>query len=116
LEYEPRDLFYRVPSELIELSLTGKTSITVAEALALLLQTWNEQYYQFRPFTLRHFADIEALLQKHLDSALRFRSRRIESVRESDFLTVEGLFHIFEQVLATKASRSAFPAIPLCAT
>lgn len=29
LEYEPRDLFYRVASELIELALTGKTSITV---------------------------------------------------------------------------------------
>ena len=84
LESEPRDLFYRVASELIELALTGRTSITVAEALAVLLQTWNAQYYQFRRFTLQHFADIEALVQKHSDDALRFRSRGIESVSKSD--------------------------------
>jgi hypothetical protein len=99
LEYEPRDLFYRVASELIELALTGKTSMTVAEALAVLLQTWNAQYYQFRPFTRQHFADIEALLQKHLDDALRFRSRGIESVSNSDLPIVESLFDSFEQVL-----------------
>jgi hypothetical protein len=99
LEYEPRDLFYRVASELIELALTGKTSITVAEALAVLLQTWNAQYYQYRPFTLQHFADIEALLQKHSDDTLRFRSRTIESVSEPDLPIVESLFNSFEQVL-----------------
>jgi len=99
LEYEPRDLFYRVASELIELALTSKTSMTVAEALAVLLQTWNAQYYQFRPFTLQHFADIETLLKKHLDDVLRFRSRSIESVSNSDVPIVEGLFNSFEQVL-----------------
>jgi hypothetical protein len=99
LEYEPRDLFYRVASELIELALTDKTSITVAEALAVLLQTWNAPYYQFCPFTVQHFAHIEALLQKHLDDALRFRSRGIESVSESDLPIVERLFNVFEQVL-----------------
>jgi len=99
LEYEPRDLFYRVASELIEFALTGMTSITVAEALAVLLQTWNAQYYQYRPFTLQHFADIEALLQNHLEDALRFRSRGIQSVGESDLPIVESLFNSFEQVL-----------------
>jgi len=99
LEYEPRDLFYRVASELIELALTVKTSITVAEALAVLLQTWNAQYYQFRPFTLQHFADIEALVQKHLDDALRFRCRGIESISKSDLPIVESVFNSFEQVL-----------------
>jgi hypothetical protein len=92
-------LFYRVATELIEFALTGKTSITLAEALAVLLQTWNAQYYQFRPFTLQHFADIEALLQKHLDDALRFRSRGIQSVRKSDLPIVESLFNSFERVL-----------------
>ena len=95
-EYEPRDLFYRVASELIELALTGGTNITVAEALAVLLQTWNAQYYQFRPFTLEHFANIEALLQKHMDDALRCRSRSIESVGKSDLPLVESLFNGFE--------------------
>lgn len=46
-EYEPRDLFYRAATELIDLALDRKTSLTVAEALAVLLQTWNAQYYRF---------------------------------------------------------------------
>jgi len=65
----------------------------------VLLQTWNAPYYQFCPFTVQHFAHIEALLQKHLDDALRFRSRGIESVSESDLPIVERLFNVFEQVL-----------------
>ena len=35
---EPRDLFYRVAIELIDLSLQKKTKVTVPEALAVLLQ------------------------------------------------------------------------------
>jgi hypothetical protein len=92
-------LFYRVASELIELALAGQTSITVAEALAVLLQTWNEQYYQYHPFTLEHFADIESLLRAHLDEALVFRHRNITSVTKIDLSMIENLFESFEQVL-----------------
>jgi hypothetical protein len=98
-EYEPRDLFYRVASELSELALAGKTRITVAEALAVLLQTWNQQYYQFRPFTEEHFHDIEQLLETHLNQALAFRNRNIDSVTNADLGAVEALFDSFEQVL-----------------
>ena len=98
-EYEPRDLFYRVASELIELALADKTRITVAEALAVLLQTWNEQYYQYRPFTEGHFCEIEKLIQAHMDQVLAFRSRSIDSVTEADLKTVESLFDSFEKVL-----------------
>lgn len=98
-EYEPRDLFYRVASELIDLALAGKTRITVAEALAVLLQTWNAQYYQFRPFTEEHFREIEKLLQTDLDQVLTFRNRSIDSATKDDLETVEALFNRFEQVL-----------------
>lgn len=43
---EPRDLFYRAATELVDLAIRGKTSLSVAEALAVLLQTWNQAYYQ----------------------------------------------------------------------
>jgi hypothetical protein len=97
--YEPRDLFYRVASELIDLALAGQTHITVAEALAVLLQTWNAQYYQYRPFTEEHFADIEALIAKHLNQAVKFRKRSIDSASEANLKEVEILFNSFEQVL-----------------
>ena len=98
-EYEPRDLFYRVASELIDLALVGETRITVAEALAVLLQTWNAQYYQFRPFTEEHFREIEKLLQTDLVQVLRFRNRSIDSATKDDLETVEALFNRFEQAL-----------------
>jgi len=42
------DLFYRAATELVSLALEGKTSLSVAEALAVLLQTWNKIFYQYR--------------------------------------------------------------------
>jgi hypothetical protein len=113
LENEPRDLCYRVASELIDLALAGKTGITVAEALAVLLQTWNEQYHQFRPFTLQHFADIEALLQADLGNALLFRPREITSVSEVDLSIIENLFDSFERVLGpVGAAKSLHLLVP----
>lgn len=47
---EPRDLFYRAATELVSLALEGRTSLSVAEALAVLLQTWNKMFYQFKAF------------------------------------------------------------------
>jgi hypothetical protein len=44
---EPRDLFYRAATELVALAREGRTSLTLAEALAVLLQTWNKAYYRF---------------------------------------------------------------------
>jgi hypothetical protein len=37
LDNEPRDLFYRVATELIRQARAGQTSISMAEALAVLL-------------------------------------------------------------------------------
>jgi hypothetical protein len=38
--HEPRDLFYRAATELVELAVDGKTkSLTLSEAIAVLLQT-----------------------------------------------------------------------------
>jgi hypothetical protein len=70
---EPRDLFYRAATELVALALGGKTSLSVAEALAVLLQTWNKMFYQYRRFDSRHFADIERLIRDHHSILITFR-------------------------------------------
>lgn len=46
LENEPRDLFYKVATELVELSIKERTKVKLSEALAVLLQTWNRAYHQ----------------------------------------------------------------------
>jgi len=38
---EPRDLFYRAATELVDLAISGKTKLSLAEAIAVLLQAWN---------------------------------------------------------------------------
>ena len=47
---EPRDLFYRADTELVDHALGRSSSLTVCEALAVLLQTWNKAFYRFTNF------------------------------------------------------------------
>lgn len=98
-EREPRDLFYRAATELVALSLEGKTALTVAEALAVLLQTWNRMFYRYRKFNSQHFADIERLLHDYHSELMGYRQRSIESFSQADEAQVVRLFRDFEAVL-----------------
>jgi hypothetical protein len=104
---EPRDLFYRAGAELVDLALRGSTSLTVTEALAVLLQTWNKAYYQYRKFDAEHFSEVEALLARHGDTLAHLRQETIENLdlqRESKVLN---LFKAFELVLGPVGAAKA---------
>src|SRR5437660_6908463 len=80
---EPRGLFYKAASELVALALKRRTSLTVAEALAVLLQTWNKNYYRFnKKFDAEHFAEIEELLRRHEMPLRAYRKRKIEELND----------------------------------
>jgi hypothetical protein len=98
---EPRDLFYRAATELVDLSIRGATSLSVAEALAVLLQTWNAAFYRFarRKFDTQHFSDIEHVVNRHKEALLSFRQRAIEGLRKEDETGVKRAFQDFEEVL-----------------
>lgn len=96
---EPRDLFYRVATELVDLALRGATSLTVAEALAVLLQTWNKAYYQYRKFDAAHFADIENLIREEQLQLVVYRARRIDELDDGEQSAIENLFQRFESIL-----------------
>jgi len=96
---EPRDLFYRAATELVDLAIRGTTSVSVAEALAILLQTWNRAYYTYRAFDNQHFSDIERLLNCHDQTLLSFRQRPIEGFCDKDEIVVKRIFQDFEKVL-----------------
>lgn len=99
LEHEPRDLFYKVASELIKLSIEGKTEITLSEALAVLLQTWNRSYYQYRKFDNQHFSDISSLIENYAHAAFKYRKRSILSLTRADISGIMEIFNEFEHVL-----------------
>jgi hypothetical protein len=97
--HEPRDLFYRAATELVALALDGRTSLSVAEALAVLLQTWNKMFYLYRRFDSQHFADIERLIRDHRSMLITFRQRSIQSINQEDESEVVRVFKAFEEVL-----------------
>ena len=98
-EHEPRDLFYKAATELVSLALDGKTNLSVAEGLALLLQTWNKGYYQFRKFDDKHFEEIEHLLGKHLYIISTLRDRSILELSDDRYDVIERIFRSFEHTL-----------------
>jgi hypothetical protein len=104
---EPRNLFYRAATELVDLALRGATSLTVAEALAVLLQTWNKAYYQYRKFDNVHFTDIENLLAENKLLITRYRPRTIDQLDDADGTTIENLFQSFERVLGPVGAAKA---------
>ena len=104
---EPRDLFYRAATELVDLALRGATSLTLAEALAVLLQTWNKAYYQYRRFDNAHFASIERLLAKHQTALAGYRNRSIADVVPKEESTIATLFEAFEKVLGPVGAAKA---------
>ena len=103
---EPRDLFYRTATELVSLARSNKISLTTAEALAILLQTWNKNFYRFKQhrFDARHFRDIENLLAKHNALLARCYRLKIENLNPKDEQTVRTLFQEFETILGPVGS------------
>jgi hypothetical protein len=98
---EPRGVFYRAATELVALTLQGYSSLTVAEALAVLLQTWNKNAYRFkkRTFDARHFDEIEALLRRHEGPLAAYRAQKLEHLDPEIRADVVAMFERFEGVL-----------------
>ena len=82
---EPRDVFYRVAIELLDMARTEKTAITPPEALSVLLQSWNARYYVSQHhgrFPREHFKGLEKLLNRQPST----RSRLIDRARSRGWL------------------------------
>ncbi len=98
---EPRNLFYLVATELIDLSRKKITKkVSVAQALAVLLQTWNVSFYRFRGgFHEDDLTKIEALLNDHLAVLEKYRERSIASLELGERDDLRTLFGRFESAL-----------------
>lgn len=105
--YEPRDLFYRAATELVSLALQGKTELSVGEAIAVLLKSWNAQYYRFHGFNAQHFNAIDNVIAIHRAALDAYRSRSIISMNTEDSDTIGKLFKDFELVLGPVGAAKA---------
>ena len=61
----PRDLFYRAATELVERVLNKDSGLNLAEAVSVLLQSWNRRYYNTHPSTEKHYQELQAVLDKY---------------------------------------------------
>jgi hypothetical protein len=96
---EKFELFYKAARELVDLSLNKQSSLKISEALAVLLQIWNQAFYRFHRFDEHHLAEIEQLVVGHEGPINLIRKRGIESFNQRDYPLVETLFRDFERVL-----------------
>ena len=98
---EPRNLFYLVATELIDLSRKKITKrVSVAQALAVLLQTWTVSFYRFRGgFHEEDLTKLEALLNDNLAAIEKYRERSIARFESSEQEDLRTLFSRFKSVL-----------------
>ena len=73
-EIEARDLFYRAATDLVRRARDDQASpLTLGEAVAVLLFSWNSALYRYTPATVDHVARIESLLTANLPALDRWR-------------------------------------------
>jgi hypothetical protein len=104
---EPRNLFYRAAIFLIDRALQPSPTLNLAESLAVLLQTWNAQYYRFHgKFTSQRLAAIGALLETHMSALTAYRQQRLgDADVKADH--VSSLFTDFERELGPVGAAKA---------
>jgi len=96
---EVRNIFYRAAMELVESALMGRSSLSLGEAIAVLLQTWNQSFYRFRPFNEEHLSKLEVLLNSFHEPLTNYRQQDITRLTEQDEIPVKGIFAAFEELL-----------------
>jgi len=96
-EEEPRNLFYRAAIYLIDRAMQPEPTLNLAESLAVLLQTWNAQYYRFHgKFTNHRLTALRTLLHTHMAAIAMFRGRHLGD-NVIDTQQVTRLFTDFER-------------------
>jgi hypothetical protein len=108
-ESEPRALFYKAGTALVKIVRRGDTDLTMAEALSVLLQTWNVSFYRFRPEKLESLVrDLQGLLNEHQRDLDDFKERSIDDLGVGDERTIVGLFKKFEKTLGPVGTSKCF--------
>lgn len=114
LQNEPRDLFYRAAVHLVQDAWNQQSPFTIAEAVSILLKTWNRPFYQYRRFTNEHIQQIEDLFTTHRNSLAQFRNRNISNLSDEDEQNITLLFQAFESVLGPVGTAKTFHLTSPC--
>ncbi len=103
---EPRELHYRVAQTLAAQAWADQGDYSLAEAVEVLLLSWNLGYYRRARVPFVH-AEIAALIEANAAGVSAFRDRPIESLVQADLPEVERLFMAFRGVVGRVGAAKA---------
>lgn len=109
LREEARDLFYRVATDLVERSIRGESGLSLGEAVAVLLATWNRRFYQRgRRCDARHVDMIDKAIQSRHEMFAAYRGRTIDTLSDADERHIVRDFASFEDFLGPVGTAKCF--------
>lgn len=98
---EKRDAMYKVATFLI--GHFWGTPSNMADALGVLLLTWNQAFYRYGVFD---FDELEKCIKRNLPSLEAFRGREIFSLSSGDAVVVKHVFIEFLEALEIETARA----------
>jgi len=96
VDLEPRDHFYKITRELICLSLKGKTSIPLSEAIYVLLRKWNKDVFRYKKFEEKDLVILEKNIAIHNAYLKSYYSRSIKHISTESKSILVCIFQDFE--------------------
>lgn len=99
-QIEPRDLFYRAAIDLIGRARRGSDApLSLGEAVAVLLYTWNQAFYRYHPATSDHVDRLEATIARHREALNRWGTTRLRPDTLGNSTDIAATFTDFEDLL-----------------
>jgi hypothetical protein len=96
VDLEPRDHFYKITRELICLSLKCKTSITLSEAIYVLLRKWNKDVFRYKKFEEEDLVILEKNIENNREFLKPYYSRSIKRISTESKSILVCIFQDFE--------------------
>lgn len=96
---ESRGVFYPIALRLVDFVFGGRSDLTSAEAVSVLLQTSNQAFYRYHRFDEHHVADLEVLLESFREGVTSYTNRAVEELTGEDETPVKETFAAFEALL-----------------
>ena len=102
---EIRDIFYPIAQERL---CKARTLEEKTKALLILLLSWNQTYYRFHPFTLRHFFALKNNLHKTKGYFFKLETKNINNINldAENRKLIRGIYSRFRFLGPTGASKA----------
>jgi hypothetical protein len=112
LEYEPRQIFYDIPTPMVRDALLNFNVAHLADALNVLLFTWNHYYFVKHPWSPHYIGSLKDLLRIQKNQIRNYSGKKIEELPtdfegSSEASGIENIFTEFNRVVGRVGAAKA---------